>query len=63
MKNIIFSIFLTLLIVGLFFTSFALGAMDGCADAGYDTFAIGEYGVYCLHSEQLRNTPINSGDL
>lgn len=55
MKKLILSTLLAIIVISLFFASFALGAMDGCADAGYDTFAVGEYGVYCLHSEQLRN--------
>lgn len=47
--TVLATILITAIALALLFTSFMLGAADGCADAGYDTFAIGEYGVYCLN--------------
>ena len=47
------SIILVIVIVSLFFMSFAGGVMDGCKDAGYNTFAVGEEGIYCIDSHQF----------
>lgn len=61
--KIVLSVLITLLVISLFFLSFALGAMDGCADAGFDTFAVGEGGIYCLNSGVFFERPIYMRDL
>lgn len=66
MKKIILSVLVTVFVILLFFTSFALGVMDGCQDAGFNTFAVGKHGIYCFDSAFLSpyDAPIlDSGDL
>lgn len=54
MKRILLSVLVTLLVLSLFFTSFVLGAMDGCEDAGFDTFAVGVDGIFCINKTSFK---------
>lgn len=57
MKKTILSVLITALVMviifALFITSFILGGTDGCRDAGYDTFAVGKYGLYCFNQSSF----------
>lgn len=55
-----FSLILVILITSLFLMSFGLGIMDGCRDSGFETFAIGTRGVYCINSDRFE--PLGNPD-
>lgn len=55
MKDLLVLLLVAIISVGLLTSSFVLGAIDGCADAGYDTFVLDGHGIYCQSSFESAN--------